>query len=434
MLRRRHAGRAQRRASCRARCEPACTRRRPGRAGAGAARRTARTAFGLTNTTSAHAPAARPRRPHRGRHRPARRCRSAAAPRASTPRVAQPRHPRGRLRGGPGDEHAHARGHGSGGEVAAAPALRSSACAACSPSARAWRVVGTARLGLGAQQRRERLRRRGRARRRSAARRRCQRACAASGMLQLPPSARDTARSACTASQVGAVRQRRQQLRAASCASARTSMPSAPCPAAGSICARLEAARGCAPPGRAASGRRRPARSRRTGLRRACAAGCRGCRAAARPRRSGRSARSCASRRRLEVPTTRARRQRRPGWRSGCETKASRGSSRSSTAASTKPAGRSIGTSFSECTARCGAAVHQRRLEFLDEQALAADLGQRAVEDLVAARGHAEQLDAAGRSAARSRSRTCSACHRARRLSRVAMMMGSVMAEMLAGG
>ena len=32
----------------------------------------------------------------------------------------------------------------------------------------------------------------------------CQTACAASGMLQLPPSALETARSACTASQVGA--------------------------------------------------------------------------------------------------------------------------------------------------------------------------------------------------------------------------------------
>ncbi len=40
-----------------------------------------------------------------------------------------------------------------------------------------------------------------------------------------------------------------------------------------------------------------------------------------------------------------------------------------------------------------GAALFERRLELLDEQALAADLGQRAVEDLVAARGHAEQLD-----------------------------------------
>ena len=36
----------------------------------------------------------------------------------------------------------------------------------------------------------------------------------------------------------------------------------------------------------------------------------------------------------------------------------------------------------------------ERRFQFLDEQALAADLRQRAVEDLVTARRHAEQLDA----------------------------------------
>ena len=43
-----------------------------------------------------------------------------------------------------------------------------------------------------------------------------------------------------------------------------------------------------------------------------------------------------------------------------------------------------------------GTAVEQRVLEFLDEQSLAADLGQRSVEDLVATRGHAQQFDATG--------------------------------------
>ena len=38
-----------------------------------------------------------------------------------------------------------------------------------------------------------------------------------------------------------------------------------------------------------------------------------------------------------------------------------------------------------------GAAFFQREFQFLDEQALAADLAQRAVEDLVAAGGHAQQ-------------------------------------------
>ncbi len=44
-----------------------------------------------------------------------------------------------------------------------------------------------------------------------------------------------------------------------------------------------------------------------------------------------------------------------------------------------------------------GAAVEQGVFELLDEQPLAADLGERAVEDLVAAGGHAEQFDAARR-------------------------------------
>jgi hypothetical protein len=44
-----------------------------------------------------------------------------------------------------------------------------------------------------------------------------------------------------------------------------------------------------------------------------------------------------------------------------------------------------------------GGAVEERGFELLDEQALAAHLGQRPVEDLVAAGGHAQQLDGAGR-------------------------------------
>ncbi len=40
------------------------------------------------------------------------------------------------------------------------------------------------------------------------------------------------------------------------------------------------------------------------------------------------------------------------------------------------------------------APVLQRGFQLLDEQALAADLGQRTVEDLVATRGHPQQFDA----------------------------------------
>ena len=70
-----------------------------------------------------------------------------------------------------------------------------------------------------------------------------------------------------------------------------------------------------------------------------------------------------------------------------------------------------------------GAAVVERGLELLDEQALAADLGQRAVEDLVAARGHRRSSVDLDADARLSSARTCSACQSARRLSRVAMTM-----------
>ena len=46
---------------------------------------------------------------------------------------------------------------------------------------------------------------------------------------------------------------------------------------------------------------------------------------------------------------------------------------------------------------KVGATIFQCLFQFFHEQSLAADLGERAVEDLVAARGHAEQLDAARR-------------------------------------
>ena len=67
--------------------------------------------------------------------------------------------------------------------------------------------------------------------------------------------------------------------------------------------------------------------------------------------KSGRKARSKTVRRRLEVPTT-------APWGRSCrvakcgETQASRGSSRSITQASAKPSGMSMGTSLRECTAK----------------------------------------------------------------------------------
>jgi len=62
-------------------------------------------------------------------------------------------------------------------------------------------------------------------------------------------------------------------------------------------------------------------------------------------------------------------------------------------AASTKPSGRFIGTSFSECTAKSGAPVFQSGFKLFHEQALAADFGQRDIQNLVALRGHAQYAD-----------------------------------------
>ena len=69
-----------------------------------------------------------------------------------------------------------------------------------------------------------------------------------------------------------------------------------------------------------------------------------------------------------------------------------------------------------------GAALGQRRLQLLDEQALAALLGERHVEQFVAARRQRHQRRRAGPGCSASRrALTCSACHSASRLRRVAM-------------
>ena len=58
-----------------------------------------------------------------------------------------------------------------------------------------------------------------------------------------------------------------------------------------------------------------------------------------------------------------------------------------------------------------GAALGHRDLELLDEQALAADVGERLVEDPVALRRHAERPTSHAGYSAASRARMCSACH-----------------------
>ena len=135
--------------------------------------------------------------------------------------------------------------------------------------------------------------------------------------------------------------------------------------------------------------------------------------------KSGRSASSCTTRRRLEVPTTA------PGGSAArlskrLETQASRGSSRASTAASSKPSGSAIGTSLSECTARwarpsasaCSNSLTNRPLPPTLLSARSRIWSPRVV---MPSRPTARPKRSA------SSARTCSACHSASRLSRVAI-------------
>ena len=141
-------------------------------------------------------------------------------------------------------------------------------------------------------------------------------------------------------------------------------------------------------------------------------------------RRSGRKARNCVRRRRLEVPTTApCGRSCSEAWRG--DTSASRGSSRSMTAASTKPSGSSIGTSLSECTARSAWPASSATSSSLTNRPLPPTF------ESARSRIWSPCVVMPSRSTLRpkrcwSRSRTCSACHRARRLSRVAMTQGRV--------
>ncbi len=74
-------------------------------------------------------------------------------------------------------------------------------------------------------------------------------------------------------------------------------------------------------------------------------------------------------------------------------TSASRGSARASTAAIVNPAGNSAGTSFIECNGDVGAQFLDGNLEFLDEEALAADGRERAILDAIALGEQRYELD-----------------------------------------
>ena len=222
-------------------------------------------------------------------------------------------------------------------------------------------------------------------------------ASAAIGVRHVPSSAASNARSALAQSAVAASSIARQQVRARAHRRRAISMAMMPCPAAGSISSGAMQRGDASPrPSRfspAARQHRRVAPRRR----RASPGACRHCRAAARSR--GRAARAapapCAAARRCRPGALRqrgdARRRRRVA------TSASRGSSRGRCAAITSPGGSQRRHVLQRMDGESIAAVEQRLLDLLGEQALAADLGERPVGDAVAGGADDDDFDRAGR-------------------------------------
>ena len=239
-------------------------------------------------------------------------------------------------------------------------------------------------------------------------------------MEQLPPMARLTARSADTVSQVSVCTSGRRAS-TKSWRSVRISMPRAPWPAAGNISVGAKTWRIRAPSSRRLSPAAAstmpaywPSSSLRSRVSRLPRRGS--------MRRSGRSARISTVRRRLDVPTTApcGRSARLANWG---ETKASRGSSRSITQASAKPSGRSMGTSLRECTARSARPSSSAVSSSFTNRPLPPTLlrdRSRIWSPLVVIPSSVTWWPCAC-----SKALTCSACHSARRLSRVAMVMES---------
>ena len=208
------------------------------------------------------------------------------------------------------------------------------------------------------------------------------------GTWQPPPSARSTARSAVH----GGVRRgmvERARRRRSRRPSARVSMASAPCPTAGHITSGRQNLRDAVAPAQALQAGGGQQDGVVLPFIQLCAGAYRGCRAPIRSARSGRSLRSCAARRSELVPTFA------PAGRSR-QLAADHGVARVFALRNGRQHqafgqfGRQI---FQAVDRQIGAAVEQRFLDLLGEQALVADLGQRHVGDLVA--GGLDDLDAA---------------------------------------
>ena len=249
------------------------------------------------------------------------------------------------------------------------------------------------------------------------------RAYAATGTWQLPCNARFIARSASTRTRVSAWSSTASSPHIDASPS-RHSIAIAPCAGAGNHCGASSRARmRCSNPSRI-----RPAQARTmasysppSSLPRRVPTLPRRSRSS----RSGRSARSCACRRSEEVPT------RAPGGNASMfakafDTKASAGSSRSRIAGRANPGSSSIGTSLSECTAqsdspRCIDSSSSLRNRPLPPIAASERSSTSSPRVLIGT-----SSTASPGCAARSRAATCSLCHSASGLLRVAMRRRSM--------
>ena len=200
-------------------------------------------------------------------------------------------------------------------------------------------------------------------------------------------------------------------------------MPKAPCPAAGSICSvsKMCRIRACKPNRlRPEAANTMPAYWPSSSLRKRVSKLPR----SGSMRKSGRSARNNTVRRKLDVPTTAP--AGKSSKRANCgETQASRGSSRSITQARAKPSGMSMGTSLSECTAKSARPSSKATSNSLTNKPLPPTLlseRSKIWSPWVVMPNSLTLCPSCW-----SKAWTCSACHMANRLSRVAMVNSSAL-------
>ena len=423
-LRRRDAGSAQRLR----RAGPGASRpaRRPARRSpAAAARRNACTAFGLTNTTSRMRSQRAQRRVTAAASAARRDLRSAAAPARVRGRARAAAHPGIGLRLRPRDEHAHRR-HGvvQAAREVGVGALLAQPRGHLLAAARALRPLVVGRHG--ARVRRSsgcaRVARHGRARRRSTSSSPLPRArarpaaCCSCRRARATPRARPAPRARSGGAISGASVPRSARRIGAHLDAQRALPRGTAASASGSKRARMRSA---------SPSRIKPGGGQHdgvvAGLRRACAAACRGCRAAARCAGRAAARASCTTRRRLEVPTrapcgssrqrrvARSRRRRRAGPRA----RAPRPARSPAAGPSARPSANAPRGAARPSSSAVSSSLTNRPLPPTLDSVRSRIWSPRVV---------MPSSSTCRPKRARSSARTCSACHSARRLSRVAMM------------